>query len=79
MSNTCSTGRVDAARDDDARYLAGYHAGRTACLRSGSAEGARRWVEEHQHVDAAYLAGYEWALWDYEDANGMPHRRASGI
>jgi hypothetical protein len=40
---------------------------------------ALRWIETHQHVDAAYLAGYEWAVWDYEDANGVPHeRRAAG-
>ena len=64
---------------NEAVYLAGYQAGREACLRSGAPEGARRWVEENQHVDAAFLAGYEWALWDYEDANGVPHRRAAGI
>jgi hypothetical protein len=59
----------------EARYLAGYNAGRTACLRTGSVDAARVWVAEHQQVDAAYLAGYEWALWDYEDANGVPHTR----
>jgi hypothetical protein len=62
----------------EARYLAGYDAGRAACLRAGSADAARRWAAEHQHVDPAYLAGYEWALWDYEDANGVPRRHASG-
>jgi hypothetical protein len=63
----------------DARYLAGYDAGRTACVRTGSVAEALRWIETHQHVDAAYLAGYEWAVWDYEDANGVPHeRRAAG-
>ena len=25
----------------------------------------------------AYVAGYEWALWDYEDANGLSHDRGS--
>ena len=68
---------VDETRGE-ARYLAGYEAGRAACLRTGSAAAARRWVEEHQHADSAYLAGYEWALWDYEDANGVPHHGAAG-
>lgn len=63
----------------DVQYLAGYNAARNACLRSGSVEDALRWIETHQHADAAYLAGYEWAVWDYEDANGVPHeRRAIG-
>lgn len=56
------------------RYLTGYQAGRTSCLQSGSSYVGRQWVEAHQHADDAFLAGYEWALWDYEDANGIPHQ-----
>lgn len=62
-----------ASPSSEHRYLAGYQAGRTSCLQTGSSDSGRRWVEAHQHADDAYLAGYEWALWDYEDANGMPH------
>ena len=67
------------ATRSEAQYVAGYNAGRTACVRSGSVEEALRWIEAHQLVDPAYLAGYEWAVWDYEDANGVAHeRRAVG-
>lgn len=63
----------------DAQYLAGYDAGRTLCVRSGSVGDALQWIEAHQEVDSAYLAGFEWAVWDYEHANGAPHdRRAAG-
>jgi hypothetical protein len=47
--------------------MAGYNAGRTIALRSGSAEAGHRWLNEHSEADIAYVAGYEWALWDYED------------
>lgn len=56
------------------RYTAGYNAGRTICAQTGSSEAGRQWVEVNQQSDDAFLAGYEWALWDYEDANGLPHR-----
>lgn len=55
------------------QYLAGYNAGRTMALRAGSAEAGRRWLSEHPRADSAYVAGFEWALWDYEDANGLAH------
>jgi len=57
------------------QYMAGYNAGRTSALRAGSVEDGERWLEEHPNADAAYLAGYEWALWDYRDANGFAGRR----
>jgi hypothetical protein len=54
------------------QYMAGYNAGRGICLRTGSSEAGRRWVTESARpADSAYIAGYEWALWDYDDANGM--------
>lgn len=54
------------------RYMAGYNAGRSLSLRTGSSEAGRRWLAESAlGSDAAYVAGFEWALWDYEDANGV--------
>lgn len=53
--------------------MAGYEAGRATCLRSGMVSDGRRWLEANQHAaDAAFVAGYEWALFDYADANGLP-------
>jgi len=58
--------------------MAGYNAGRATCLRTGSSEAARRWLETDSRAHgSAYIAGYEWAVWDYDDANGLrqePHR-----
>lgn len=51
--------------------MAGYNAGRT--IQTGSADAGRRWLAEHGETDSAFIAGYEWALWDYEDANGLAH------
>jgi len=61
--------------------MAGYEAGRAMCARTGSAELARRWTTENRWADAAYLAGLEWSIWDYEDANGLlrePIHRPAG-
>jgi hypothetical protein len=55
--------------------MAGYNAGRTSALTTGSVDAGRRWLKEHRDADTAYIAGYEWALWDYEDANGLSHHR----
>ena len=57
--------------------MAGYTAGRTTALTTGSVEAGRRWLAEHPAADTAFVAGYEWALWDYEDANGLSHDRAT--
>lgn len=52
--------------------MAGYNAGRSTCLRTGSSDAGRRWLAESARTaESAYVAGYEWALWDYEDANGI--------
>ena len=64
-------------------YMAGYNAGRSICLQTGSSEAGRRWLAESARAtDSAYVAGYEWALWDYEDANGTRstagHERTTG-
>lgn len=29
---------------------------------------------EQGGAEAAYVAGAEWTLWDYEDANGLTHQ-----
>lgn len=57
------------------QYMAGYNAGRTICLQSGSSSAGRRWLEHADNrPDVAYVAGYEWAIWDYDDANGLQTR-----
>lgn len=55
------------------QYMAGYNAGRTSALTTGSAQAGRQWLAEHRNADSAFTAGYDWALWDYEDANGLGH------
>lgn len=42
---------------------------------TGSVDAGRRWLAGQRGADSAYVAGYEWALWDYEDANGLSHQR----
>lgn len=63
--------------------MRGYEAARTHCLTRG-VDAARR---EGPNVDGAgagagastaYEAGFDWGLWDYEDANGLPHSRRQG-
>ena len=73
MQDICSTLLV--ATSGEQQYMAGYNAGRTSALTTGSVDAGRRWLREHRDADIAYVAGYEWALWDYEDANGLSHQR----
>lgn len=65
------------ATTGEQQYMAGYNAGRTIALTTGSVDAGRHWLAEHPGVDGAYVAGFEWALWDYEDANGLSHERAT--
>lgn len=44
--------------------MAGYNAGRTIALTTGSVDAGRHWLTEHREADSAYIAGFEWALWD---------------
>lgn len=53
--------------------MAGYNAGRTLSLQTGSTEAGHRWLADHPAADPAFVAGYEWSLFDYEDQNGLPH------
>lgn len=53
------------------RYIAAYNDGRTACVAAGTSSGLRDQFQRCD-ADAAYRAGYEWACWDYDDANGLP-------
>lgn len=57
------------------QYDAGYQAGRAACLRTASAAAALAVLEATRDVSPAYVAGFEWALWDYNDANGLRNER----
>lgn len=50
----------------------GYDQGRTMCLQKG-AEAARQWLREHRADVDSKRFGWAAAVWDYEDANGMPH------
>jgi hypothetical protein len=60
--------------------MAGYDSGRSLALQTGSSAAGRRWLAELRDTDdahTAFIAGYEWALWDYEDANGLAHAPAA--
>ena len=57
------------------QYDAGYQAGRAACLRTASAASALAVLEATRDVGDGYVAGFEWALWDYNDANGLRNER----
>ncbi|WP_157571876.1 hypothetical protein [Nocardioides alkalitolerans] len=52
------------------QWMKGYEAARSLCLTRG-AETAHR--QRPLGTDPAYEAGWDWGLWDYEDANGLPH------
>jgi hypothetical protein len=72
-----------ATTPDEQQYMIGYNAGRSMCLGTGSSEAGRRWLKDYAlATKSAYVAGFEWALWDYEDANGMrsalDHERTTG-
>ena len=53
--------------------MAGYDTGRALALQTGSSAAGHRWLAELRDAPTAFIAGYEWALWDYEDANGLIH------
>jgi len=62
--------------------MAGYNAGRTSAIRTGSTEDGTIWLRDHPDADPAFVAGFDWALWDHSDANGLnrkaPQVRAIG-
>jgi hypothetical protein len=53
------------------RYLDGYDRVRTVCLIKG-VDAARQWLNRSTE-DAACRDGAKAAIFDYEDANGLPH------
>ena len=57
------------------QYDAGYQAGCAACLRTASAAAALAVLEATRDDSPSYIAGFEWALWDYNDANGLRNER----
>lgn len=67
-----------AASNAESEFANGYDQGRATCLTHG-AEAAHRWLATHRVRPArassgeARHAGYAQAVWDYEDANGLPH------
>ncbi|MDO9380024.1 MAG: hypothetical protein Q7T56_14350 [Nocardioidaceae bacterium] len=61
--------------ETERQWAAGYEAARTYCLTRGAVHA--------QHLrpaspSPAFEAGYDWGVWDYEDANGLPHGRERG-
>lgn len=58
------------------RFDVGYSAGRVACLTSGSSDEARRRLADMAQ-DKVFCTGWEWAILDYEDANGLAVVRSS--
>ena len=54
------------------RFDQGYRDGYAACLNAGSSTAVRLQFEVRSMGDDAYAAGVEWALYDYDDANGLP-------
>lgn len=74
------------ARDAETEFANGYERGRSTCLTRGP-EAAHRYLAEQLATsisDAAAAifqasrAGYTQAVWDYEDANGLPQPPHSG-
>lgn len=57
------------AASGEQEYQRGYDTARALCLTVG-VEVARE--RTPTTAGAAYQAGYDWALWDYCDANGLP-------
>lgn len=55
---------------EEQRYTDGYNQGRTACINLGSSDAARLQLLD-PHLEPAYRAGWEWACYDYDDANGL--------
>jgi hypothetical protein len=55
--------------------MRGYEAARMLCLTRGPAFAA---LNRPDGSDRAYEAGFDWGLWDYEDANGLPHAHWQG-
>ena len=70
--------------DGQRQFDEGYQAGRQACLTTGSAASALAILEAKRDVDNGFVTGFEWATWDYNDANGLPaepmptRRRSAG-
>ena len=62
---------MSGAADRD--WMNGYEAARAFCLAKG-VDAAR--VHAPAPSSPAYESGWDWGLWDYEDANGLPHARA---
>ncbi|GAC1378514.1 MAG: hypothetical protein NVSMB48_00090 [Marmoricola sp.] len=71
----------------EAEFSAGYRRGRHTCLTKGP-DAARRWLETEASRpatparspgDKAGFEGYAQAVWDYEDANGLPHPVRTGV
>jgi len=65
----CSTSLV-AESAADREWVKGYEAARTMCL-TASPDAARH--HDRSATSEPWRAGFDWGLWDYEDANGLPH------
>lgn len=54
----------------DQDWMRGYEAARALCLTKGP-EAAH--LHRPKHPNQAHESGWDWGVWDYEDANGLPH------
>jgi hypothetical protein len=61
--------------DADREWMRGYDTARTRCLTQGL---ERAHHDKPSAANRVFESGYDWGLWDYEDANGLPHRRRQG-
>lgn len=53
--------------ESETEWMRGYNAARSLCLRHGVEPGPP------EHVTNAYESGFSWAVYDWRDANGLPH------
>lgn len=84
LEHLFDTGRVAShpQSNADSEFARGYDEGWATCLTAGP-ETARGWLRTEalrqfapgHAVNSATRVGYAQAVWDYEDANGLPHPR----
>lgn len=79
VSNICSTETMtEDPRRAETLYFNGYAKGQTVCLTKG-ADAARLWLRERPRGGDPLRSGFARALWDWEDANGVPHDPLEGV
>ncbi|WP_147455918.1 hypothetical protein [Nocardioides mangrovicus] len=54
-------------------FALGYDAGRAMCLATSRESARAHQAVREAEQTGAFWEGWSWAVWDYEDANGLPH------